>query len=603
MTLYEYLYNNFEYIISVDSEYRGSDFGDKTEVVCFCYRNLKTQERFDCVTPEDILNLPWPHHEAVYIVFNATAEADAWINWNIPIPPFIIDLYLENKNLIQDGISRETGFYGQLAAAHRYKIDEKYIMSGDEKNHWRELIINNETYTDKEWVGILDYCYSDTVLCGMLLEPTLRHIEIRLQKTDHEKRLNQILFRARAKAYEAKIYNWGIHVDAKKFDQFEKYWPQAKCKYINAVNEKLDVFESGVFKYEKFVQLLIRNNLSRNWPRTATGRYSSKKETLDNYKSNPDIKQLREALRINGSDKLLGFNRGKDGVSREWLKWFHAISGRATPSTSKYPFNSPRWTREFIKPPEGQVYAYVDYRAQEPNIMARLSNDKLYIEAVESPDIYTTTAILSGALPKDATKKSHPAIRGQFKTTVLATTYSASAYLLMQQLQCSFRQAELIQSSIKKTFSTYFRWNEERIYRYFKQKRLQTVFGWTRHLPKGEKVNQRSVANFPIQATAGEMTRLAYVELIDAGFVVAGTVHDAVLIMVPKDDYKAKLKEAQQIMVQASITVIGHPIYTDIDIITDTFKQARLPDGTGAGDTYDEIFKYIDEVKNDDELS
>ena len=228
-------------------------------------------------------------------------------------------------------------------------------MSQETKDYWRGLIVDNNNYTDDEMIGILDYCYDDTVLCGLLLEPILKHIDIRLQPTDNERRLNQILFRAKAKMYEAKMYNWGIHVDAEKFDLFEKYWFRAKKRYIEAANKKLNVFEDGVFKYEKFVQLLERNDLIRNWPHTKTGRFSSGKETLQNYKAVKDIQLLRETLRINGADKLLGYNRGKDGVSREKLNWFGAITGRATPSTSKYPFNSPRWTREFIKPPKNYV--------------------------------------------------------------------------------------------------------------------------------------------------------------------------------------------------------------------------------------------------------
>ena len=145
MSLYEYLFEQYEHIVSVDSEFRASDYGDKTETVCFVYKDLKTGQRFDCTKPEDILDLPFPHDETVFVCFYATAEADAWINWNIPLPYRIIDLWIENKNIVQDGIEREAGFYGLLGVARRFKIDGKYIIS----SKWSNLYIFIEQIYEK----------------------------------------------------------------------------------------------------------------------------------------------------------------------------------------------------------------------------------------------------------------------------------------------------------------------------------------------------------------------------------------------------------------------------------------------------------------------
>ena len=595
MSLYNYLFDNFEYIISVDSEFRSSDHGDKTEVVCFVYQDLRTGKIYDCPTRESIAALPFPHDEAVYVVFNAFAEADAWINWNVPIPSRIIDLWIENKNLIQDGLPREKGFYSELSAGRRYKIPEQFLMSDEQKDLWRKTIINNKSYTDKEFKGILRYCRKDTVLCGKILKPTFDHIDLRLRPTDNETRINQIFFRGKAKSYEAKMYNWGIHVDVPLVKSFLEKWPKAKENFIKEKDKQINCFENGTFKQEKFKDLLIRNNLINVWPTTATGKPKSDKGTLGKYKANKDIQILREMLRINSSDKLLGYNLGKDFVSRERVNWFSTITGRTAPSTSKFPFNSPRWTREFIKPPKDYVYAYIDYKAQEPHIMAYLSDDKNFIEAVGEEDVYIATARLSGHVPKGATKKSHPYQRGIFKVGVLATGYSMGIDSLARTLQENKSVAKEVYYSIRKTYSKYFLWSKERVSLMMKQGRLQTIFGWTRHLPYKREVNARSISNWPIQATAGEMTRLAYVWLIDAGYIVSATVHDAVLILVPKENHEQHIERAQEIMSEASEMIIGHKILTDADIITERFYQERK-DGKEAGDMFDDVMREIEKI-------
>ena len=90
------------------------------------------------------------------------------------------------------------------------------------------------------------------------------------------------------------------------------------------------------------------------------------------------------------------------------LSAFRARTGRNQPSNSQFIFGPSAWLRSLIKPPEGYAVSYLDFQQQEFGIAAALSGDPNMIEAYETGDPYLTFAKQAGAVPPDATKKSHP---------------------------------------------------------------------------------------------------------------------------------------------------------------------------------------------------
>ena len=84
--------------------------------------------------------------------------------------------------------------------------------------------------------------------------------------------------------------------------------------------------------------------------------------------------------------------------------------------------------------------------------------------------------------------------------------------------------------------------------------RLWTAFGWQIYV-KGE-INDRSLRNFPVQATGADMLRIACVLLTDAGIRVCAPVHDALLIEAPLDDLDAAVVTTQEQMREASAIVL-----------------------------------------------
>ena len=95
---------------------------------------------------------------------------ETWLSWNIPLPPNVIDLWLENKNAIQTG-NEPKGTWTMLNVAAHHNIDPDLRMTEEEKNFWRDKVIYQNKYDDEEWRGVLKYCEDDTILTAALLIP------------------------------------------------------------------------------------------------------------------------------------------------------------------------------------------------------------------------------------------------------------------------------------------------------------------------------------------------------------------------------------------------------------------------------------------------
>ena len=109
------------------------------------------------------------------------------------------------------------------------------------------------------------------------------------------------------------------------------------------------------------------------------------------------------------------------------LSAFRSRTGRCQPSNTKYIFGPSVWLRGLIQPPEGWGVAYIDWCQQEHGIAAVLSGDAAMQAAYLSGDPYLEFAKQAGAVPADATKKTHGPKRELFKQCVLAVAYGMEA--------------------------------------------------------------------------------------------------------------------------------------------------------------------------------
>jgi DNA polymerase I len=237
------------------------------------------------------------------------------------------------------------------------------------------------------------------------------------------------------------------------------------------------------------------------------------------------------------------------------------VTGRNSPSTSKYIFGPAKWMRNLIKPAEGQGVAYLDWHSQEIAVSAGLSGDERMIEAVCSGDPYLSFGRDSGLLPPDATKKTHGRQREQFKIVVLGTLYGMQKATLAMRLGIMpCEAAELLQRH-HRTYPTFWRWVECTKSVAFSYNRLASIFGWPVRITARSKATQ--IANFPVQSGGAEMMRLAAIAATENGIEVCGPIHDAFLIAGPIERLNEDIARMAAIMRRAGEVVAGFPVEVD----------------------------------------
>ena len=261
------------------------------------------------------------------------------------------------------------------------------------------------------------------------------------------------------------------------------------------------------FSSERWSDYLIRNGIP--WPRLDSGALALDGDTFrEMAKTHPtEVGPIRELRYSLGQLRLNELAVGADSRNRCLLSAFASRTGRNQPSNSRFIFGPSCWLRSLIKPAPGRAAAYVDWSQQELGIAAALSGDQRMQEAYTSGDFYLTFAKMAGAVPAEATKRTHAAEREQFKTVSLGVLYGLSAEGLARKLDVpAWRGRELLRMH-QETFRTFWAWSDRIEMEAMLSGQLRTVFGWTVHV--GTDANPRSLRNFPMQANGAEMLRLA----------------------------------------------------------------------------------------------
>ena len=149
----------------------------------------------------------------------------------------------------------------------------------------------------------------------------------------------------------------------------------------------------------------------------------------------------------------------------------------------------------------------------------------------------------------------------------------------------------------KELYKTYFDWaaarsNHAQVHGY-----ISTALGWDRHFPYHIPINPRSLMNWSVQATAGEILRNALIRLCNANIKVCATVHDSVLIECPLPEVQEQVRIAKQCMIDAGNYIIGDGIKVDVDIFYNNFKPKDHDQKI-----FNTIFEEIKKYKADENL-
>ena len=522
---------------------------------------------------------PLPMGEnSLYVAYYASAEMGCHLALNWTLPNYLLDLFCEFR-CQTNGVALPAG-KGLIGALSANGLEHIPMV---EKEEMRELAMRGGPYSPEEQVALLDYCQTDVDALVALLPEMASKISI-----DHA------LIRSRYMKAVARMESVGIPIDLPLLNRLQANWESIQDDLIENVDRDFGVYEGRTFKTDRFAQYLNRNQMA--WPQLPSGGLDLQDKTFRSMaKSHPQIAPLRELRHSLGQMRLNEFKVGVDSRNRTLLSPFRSRTGRNQPSNSKFVFGSSVWLRGLIKPAEGWGIAYIDWSQQEFGIAAALSGDEAMKQAYASGDPYLEFAKLAGAVPADATKKSHPEQRALYKATVLAVQYGMGAESLAARIQQPVIVAKDLLRKHREAFRTFWQWSDGNVDYALLHKQLWTVFGW--QIQVEGQPNPRSLANFPMQANGAEMLRIACILMTEAGIRVCAPVHDAVLIETPLDELDDRVQQAQELMREASRQVLGDfELTTDADIYR---YPERYRDEERGGPFWDRVMSLLSELETE----
>jgi hypothetical protein len=476
--------------------------------------------------------------DALVVAFQATAEISVHIAMGWQDPANLLDLRIEFLNYT-NGHIRPNGT-GLIGASMFFGLP---VMDVGEKEANRELAICDKLLSNNEWKQLVDYCESDVDATCSLLRKMEPHID-----------LERALLRGRYMIAAAHIEDAGIPLDVEMLARFKARWDGIRSHIIDRIDAQYRVFENGHFRAQLWEKWLQQNRIP--WPRLATGTMALDDDTFrQQAKAYSAVAPMQELRQMLGQLHLNKLAVGADGRNRTQLWPFAARTGRNQPSNSKFIFGPSRWIRGLIRPTPGHVVAYIDWAQQEFGIAAALSGDTAMIHAYESGDPYLAFAIQARAAPSNATKKSHRAIRNQFKECAIGTLYSMGPMTLAERTGLVLPYAADLLRLHHVTYPQYWRWADRVVDYALMHSHLYTSYGW--NLLVGPDAKPASLRNFPMQGNGAEMLRLACCLAIERGVKVIAPVHDALLIEASVGDMVEAIVTARRAMADASRMVTG----------------------------------------------
>lgn len=587
----DYIKSKFRVVV-VDTEFQF----DKSKtypvrVVCSVYRDLTTGETFRVWERDQNHwgNRLFDFDTTLFVCFYATAEVGCFLKTHQGRPPNIFDCWTEYAKLYKNQRPLSV-----LAACAAYGYPNP--MSKEEKEKMRDKIIKQNTWTEVEQKQILDYCEKDVDETEHIFYGILKDLK-KCCGDDYETLLEQAMARGQAMACIQKSQDNGCPIDNALAADFNDHWTDVKHAVIQRFNKTLKLFdENSKFSNKKFEKLIQDIGLWDWWPRTPTGKLKTNSDTLEIFEHYPEIKKFKRVKNLVDSAKLLQIIVSEDGRLRpfEGFKMFRTHTSRCAP-TSKWIFGVSKWGRNIIKPSYGCAVVYLDYRAAEIFVAAKLSGDKNLMAAYDLGDPYIGMAHQFGLVPINATKKSHRKERGMFKVLNLAANYLMGVNSVARDLKkygYTFSESAGLLKRFKEKYSTYFAWNERVRSMAAWRGYIDTCMGWDRRFAHGVRVKSTSLANWPIQAEAAEILRNALIRLTNANLKVCAPVHDAFLIECTLPELEDQIRTARRCMIDAAAYIVGGKISVDHEVHTTNFKQEEDDQ-----EIFDTIFNEINKYK------
>ena len=551
--------HNFpEGIYLVDFEFHPSHNreGNPPSPVCMVVREWPSgnTNRYWGRDLQQMTTAPFPTSDkALCVAYYASAEMDCFRSLGWEQPTNVLDLFAEFRCLT-NGLQLANGS-GLLGALMYFGLP---TIGGERKDVMRDLILTGGPWSLADELAILNYCETDVVALADLLTIMKDRID-----------LPRALLRGRYMRAVSCIQGNGVPLDTDALEKLQSQWNVIQDQLIADMDQDYGIYEGRSFKTSRWEEYLVANGIP--WPRLESGRLNMSDDTFrEMSRAHPLVAPIRELRASLSGMRLANLTVGDDGRNRCLLSPFRARTGRNQPSNSKFIFGPSVWLRGLIRPKPGWGLAYVDWSQQEFGIAAALSGDPEMMTAYRSGDPYLAFAIQAGAVPPDATKKTHEAEREQFKACALAVLFGMGETSLAIRINQPVARARQLLTLHRHTYRKFWEWSDNAVDEAALNGRLWASFGWQIHT--GDEFRDRSLRNFPMQANGAEMLRIACILLTEAEIRVCAPVHDALLIEAPLKELDAAIATTKSLMQEASRIVLdGFELGSDV-------KEVRYPD-------------------------
>jgi hypothetical protein len=552
--------STFREVVVVDFEFTALP-GERPGPVCCVAHELKSGRRFRIFQDQFGSAPPYASgRDVLFIAFYASAEAGCYRVLGWPLPERVLDVFAEFR-VRTNGLPTPSGS-GLLGAMTYFGLD---ATGATEKKEMQEAIGSDTwqgRFTPEE---ILNYCEGDVIATGRLLHSMVSKID-----------LPRALLRGRymISGASAMEYN-GTPIDVDTFAVLQEGWTGIQDDLIAAIDTDYHVYDGRTFKRDWYKRYLISQGIP--WPLTENGELDLDQDTFrEMARAYPQIAPLRELRSSLSEMRLNDLRVGRDGRNRTILSVFRSTTGRNQPSNTRFIFGPSVWLRGLIKPPPGHAVAYIDWEQQEPGIAAALSGDAAKQAAYNTGNIYLGFAKQIGAVPEDATKKTHPAHHELFKQVCLGINYGMGPETLARRINRPPIFARDLIRAHRERYQTFWRWSDAALDTMSLTGSLHTVYGWYVHL--GENTRPTFLRNFPMQANGAEMMRLAACLGSERGVEICAPIHDAFLIIAPFERLEADITKMRVAMAEASRAVLnGFELRTEVSITRypDRYQDSR----------------------------
>ena len=572
-------------IYTADTEFYGDDADLKTPV-CLVVRELfsGTVQRYWQDELNAMLRAPFDTGpESLFVSYFAPAELGVFRQLGWELPQRIFDCFTEFA--CETNGQDQTGGRGFLSALDFFGLGH---IGSDTKADMRLVILSGGPWDEQQKANILDYCQSDVDGLACLFPAMVERWIL------NEQRLGHALLRGRYMAAVSAIERNGIPIDVELFERLQDNWSRIKLALIAEIDLKYGVYAQGRFKEQKFEAYLANNNIP--WPRLPSGRLQLDRDTFKAQAAvYTHLKPLHD-LRVTLDElKLADIAVGKDGRNRAMLSPFRAKTGRNQPSTSRFIFGPSKWVRGLIRPRPGYSIAYLDWRSQEIAVAAARSGDQTMWAAYASGDPYMAFAIQAGLAPAGASKATHKAVRDRCKTIALGVQYGMTAVGMSRSSSLLEAEAQDLIRRHRETYHVFWAWAEKNAAAALFGFPLQTCFGWKICTGYGTDPKERTFLNWPMQANAAEMLRMACCFATEAGLTICAPIHDALLLESPTDRIEEDVDRLTVIMQEASELVLGQGRVCGVDVHI-VHAPDRYMDERGA-EMWASVMKHLDQLQ------